>query len=434
MGNERDAAAAIAGGSTAHRLKHPSPLEDTPLLGGGRPRSSQAKTFANVFISIVGAGVLGLPYAFKRTGWAMSLLMLFSVAAVTYYCMMLLVYTRRKLVADGASEINSFGDLGFSVCGSSGRAIVDILIILAQTSFSVGYLVFIGNTLSNLFNSSAMDLSPNVLGTSPEIFYIMGCLPFQLGLNSIKTLTHLAPMSIFADVVDLGAMGVVMVEDISVVLKRRPAVEAFRGLSVFFYAMGVAAYAFEGIAMILPLESEMKDRDNFGKILASSMAFIAILYGGFGILGYFAFGEETSDVITSNMGPGLLSAIVKLGLCINLFFTMPLMMNPAYEIIERRFSGGRYCVWLRWLLVLMATLIAMWVPNFTDFLSLVGSGLCFSLGFVLPALFHLLAFKEEMGWRGWCLDMVIVVFGTVLGVAGTVTAVKQMYSANGTSI
>ncbi|CDY63486.1 BnaAnng18920D [Brassica napus] len=35
------------------------------------PLSSQFKTFANVFIAVVGAGVLGLPYAFKRTGWPM---------------------------------------------------------------------------------------------------------------------------------------------------------------------------------------------------------------------------------------------------------------------------------------------------------------------------------------------------------------------------
>lgn len=415
---------------SAHSRKSSPPGENTPLLGGGLPRSSQAKTFANVFISIVGAGVLGLPYAFKRTGWATSLIMLFSVAAVTYYCMMLLVYTRRKIVADGSSEVNSFGDLGFSVCGSFGRAIVDILIILAQTGFCVGYLVFIGNTLSNLFDSSTMASGSDFLEASPKILYILGCLPFQLGLNSIKTLTHLAPLSIFADVVDLGAMGVVMVEDISIILKRRPPVEAFGGLSVFFYGMGVAAYSFEGIAMILPLESEMKNRDQFGKILGLSMAFIAALYGGFGVLGYFAFGQETNDVITSNMGPGLLSAIVKLGLCINLFFTMPLMMNPAYEIIERRFSRGRYCFWLRWLLVVMATLMAIWVPNFTDFLSLVGSGLCCSLGFVVPAFFHLLVFKDEMGWKGWCLDLVIVVSGIVLGVAGTVSAVEQMYFAN----
>ncbi|KAF2542913.1 hypothetical protein F2Q70_00033666 [Brassica cretica] len=95
-----------------------------------------------------------------------------------------------------------------------------------------------------------------------------------LGLNSIKTLTHLAPLSIFADVVDLAAMAVVIVEDSMIILKQRPDVVAFGGFSLFFYGMGVAVYSFEGVGMVLPLESEMKDKDKFGKVLALGMGFI----------------------------------------------------------------------------------------------------------------------------------------------------------------
>jgi proton-coupled amino acid transporter len=191
-------------GSSSKALRAPPPpREDTPLLGEAQTLSSQSKTFANVFIAIVGAGVLGLPYAFKRTGWLMSLLMLAAVAGLTHHCMMLLVYTRRKLESvSGFSKINSFGDLGFTVCGPFGKFLVDILIILSQAGFCVGYLIFIGNTMADLIN-----FNPIILGMVPKSFYIWGCLPFQLGLNSIATLTHLAPLSIFADVVDLGAIG-----------------------------------------------------------------------------------------------------------------------------------------------------------------------------------------------------------------------------------
>lgn len=414
------------GSSSKALTAPPPPREDTPLLGEPQALSSQSKTFANVFIAIVGAGVLGLPYAFKRTGWLTSLLMLCAVAALTHYCMMLLVYTRRKLESvNGFSKIKSFGDLGFTVCGPIGKSLVDILITLSQSSFCVGYLIFIGNTLADLIN-----FSPRILGLVPKSLYIWGCLPFQLGLNSIATLTHLAPLSIFADVVDLGAIGVVMVEDVLVFLKQRPAVKAFGGLSVFFYGMGVAVYSFEGVGMVLPLESEMKDKDKFGKVLALTMAFISFMYGGFGALGYFAFGEETKDMITANLGAGLVSTLVKLGLCVNLFFTLPIMMNPVYEIVERRFWGGTYCLWLRWLLVFLVSLVALSVPNFADFLSLVGSGVCCALGFVLPSLFHLLVFKDEMGWKVWSVDVAIVVLGIVLGVSGTWYALLEIFSAN----
>lgn len=419
-------------GSSSRTLT-PIPREDTPLLGKPRQLSSQAKTFANVFIAIVGAGVLGLPYAFKRTGWLTGLLMLFSIAALTYHCMMLLVRTRRRLESvDGFSKIASFGDLGFTVCGWIGRVVVDIMMVLSQAGFCVSYLIFIGNTMANLFNSGpathvAAYVSSSIWGISAKSFYIWGCLPFQLGINSIKTLTHLAPLSIFADVVDLGAMGVVMADEAGIVWKNGANVQAFGGLSVFFYGMGVAVYAFEGIGMALHLESEMEDKRKFGKILAIAMAFIALMYGGFGLLGYLAFGANTRDIITANMGKGLISTIVQLGLCINLFFTFPLMMHPVYEIVERRLWGGRYCIWLRWLLVLLVSLVALMVPNFGDFLSLVGSSVCCGLGFVLPSLFHLLVCKEEMGWIGLSTDAGIFVLGLVLAVSGTWYALTEIF-------
>nr|GMD58353.1 amino acid transporter ANTL1-like [Ipomoea batatas] len=417
--------------SSSHVLNQPR--EETPLLSTNQNHlSSQTKTFANIFIAVVGAGVLGLPYAFKRTGWVMGALTLSIVAFCTYYCMMLLVYSRRKLETHSKSpKISSFGDLGFAVCGPVGRFAVDAMIVLSQAGFCVGYTIFISNTLSYLFNPvSVTNPNPKILGVLPKTLYLWGCFPFQLGLNSIPTLTHLAPLSIFADVVDLGAMGVVMVEDVLVYLKNRPVLHTFGGLSVFFYGFGVAVYAFEGIGMVLPLESEMREKSKFGTTLGLTMGFISLMFGGFGALGYFAFGEETQDIITTNFGQGLLSCVVQIGLCINLFFTFPAMMNPVYEVMERRLCEGKYSLVVRWGMVLGVSLVALLVPNFADFLSLVGSSVCVVLGFVLPAMFHLIVHKEELGVLGFACDGVIIVLGIVFAVYGTWSSLVVIFGTS----
>ena len=72
------------------------------------------------------------------------------------------------------------------------------------------------------------------------------------------------------------------------------------------------------------------------------------------------------------------------------------------------------------------SLVALTVPNFADFLSLVGSSVCVALGFVFPALFHLMVFKEELGWHGMILDGTIVVVGVIIGVSGTWSAVAEI--------
>lgn len=403
--------------------------EYTPLLSNAPPLSSKSKTFANIFISIVGAGVLGLPYSFKKTGWVMGLLMLFSVAFLTYYCMMLLVQTRRRVESMAEfPKINSFGDLGYATSGPFGRICIDIMIVLTQAGFCVSYLIFISTTLVYLSNNNTSStILSSSLGFTPKVLFIWVCFPFQLGLNAIPSLTHLAPLSIFADVVDVGAMGVVMIKDVFIFLENRPPLKTFGGLSVFLYGLGVAVYAFEGIGMVLPLESESKEKEKFGGVLGLGMIIISLLFGAFGCLGYLAFGEETQAIITTNLGQGMLSALVQLGLCVNLFFTFPMMMNPVYEVMERRLCNSKYCLWLRWLLVLMVTLVTLLVPNFADFLSLVGSSFCVFLSFVFPALFHFLVFKDELGWRCLVSDGAIVVFGTVIAVTGTWSCLMDIF-------
>lgn len=421
--------------SSSYRLPTISPEaaaagdSGSPLLSAYKPSSprfhlsSQPKTFANVFIAIVGAGVLGLPYTFARTGWAAGVVMLLVVGALTFHCMMLLVKTRRRLELDqGFSKIASFGDLGLAVAGPVGRAAVDAMIILSQAGFCVGYLIFISNTLAHLFKIQSVAVF------SPKSVYIWGMLPFQLGLNSIKTLTHLAPLSIFADVVDIGAMGVVLGEDVAVYLDRQLPLTAFNGnISVMLYGLGVAIYAFEGIGMVLPLEQEAESKEKFGRTLGLSMAIISITYALFGALGYFAFGDNTRDIITTNFGGGLVTILVQLGLCINLFFTFPIMMHPVYEVAERWLFNKSYCCWMRWVLVLAVSLVAMFVPNFADFLSLVGSSVCCLLGFVLPALFHLKVFGSEMSWGTAAADVAILVVGVVFAVSGTWSSLQQIF-------
>ncbi|GJN02045.1 hypothetical protein PR202_ga19359 [Eleusine coracana subsp. coracana] len=203
-----------------------------------------------------------------------------------------------------------------------------------------------------------------------------------------------------------------------------------RGPRSFLYGLGVAVYAFEGIGMVLPLEAEAADKRRFGATLALSMAFIAAMYGLFGAMGYLAFGADTRDIITTNLGTGWLSVAVQLGLCVNLFFTMPVMMNPVYEVAERLLCGKRYAWWLRWILVLLVGLSAMLVPNFADFLSLVGSSVCIVLGFVLPAAFHLKVFGAEIGSVGVVSDVAVVILGIALAVSGTWTSLLQIFSSS----
>lgn len=64
------------------------PLINSP---SSRDRTSAIQTLGNIIVSIVGTGVLGLPYAFRVAGWFAGSLGVIIIGFATYYCMLLLV-------------------------------------------------------------------------------------------------------------------------------------------------------------------------------------------------------------------------------------------------------------------------------------------------------------------------------------------------------
>ena len=78
--------------------------------------------------------------------------------------------------------------------------------------------------------------------------------PFQFGINTIRTLTHLAPLSIFVYVIEIVEILIVMVEDVRQYAKNTPNLKAFTVFSTIPYGIGVEFYTFEGVNMVLPLE------------------------------------------------------------------------------------------------------------------------------------------------------------------------------------
>jgi proton-coupled amino acid transporter len=147
--------------------------------------SSPGKTFCNLVISIVGAGVLGLPYAFKASGWLEASLIMCALSLTMYYCMMLLVWSRRRMERDwGVGEIPTYSKLGFHAFGTAGQAAVDAMVLLSQGGFCIAYLIFIGENLASVFmrrdslSTAAANLLPNSqqMGAAAAASDLMGSM------------------------------------------------------------------------------------------------------------------------------------------------------------------------------------------------------------------------------------------------------------------
>lgn len=192
-------------------------------------------------------------------------------------------------------ESRSYGDLGYRCFGTLGRYLTEFVLVVAQCAGSVAYLIFIGQNLDSVFQRNGPSITT----------YIFMLVPVEIGLSWIGSLSSLAPFSIFADVCNILAMGIVVKEDARQALEgglafgERTAITSNIGGLPF--AAGMAVFCFEGFGMTLALENSMQDKSKFPKLLAQTFSGITLVYILFGLCGYMAFGEETKDIVTLNL-------------------------------------------------------------------------------------------------------------------------------------
>ncbi|XP_062112314.1 amino acid transporter ANT1-like [Humulus lupulus] len=416
-------------------------LEESPASVGTGGRASTVQTLANIVVSIVGTGVLGLPFAFRIAGWLAGSIGVMVAGLASYYCMLLLVKCREKLASDEEEDGDSdtdfpntktYGDLGYESMGTTGRFIAESLIFIAQCGGSVAYLVFIGQNLQSVSK-----------GHLTFSYYILLLVPIEIGLSWIRSLSSLAPFSIFADVCNVLAMGIVVKEDIQQALKgefsfkdRKAITSNISGLP---FAAGMAVFCFEGFGMTLALEGSMRDKTTFPKLLARAFAAITLLYVLFGFFGYMAYGDETKDIVTLNLPRNWWALAVQIGMCLGLIFTFPIMVHPINEIIEGRLKNnkwfqkadnnndsysttrigkfGKYVS--RAILVIGLAMLASFVPAFSVFASFVGSTVCALISFVLPSIFHLKLLGSSLNFWQRALDWFILSCGVLFAAYGT---------------
>ncbi|ONK68792.1 uncharacterized protein A4U43_C05F16080 [Asparagus officinalis] len=411
-----------------------------PLLQGGRNRgrATSAQTLGNIVVSILGTGTLGLPFAFRVTGWAAGSLGLMLAGLVSYYCMLLLVECRRKSEedtqeTDKPAQTQTYGDIGDNAFGATGRFLTEFLILVSHAAASIAFFIFIGQNLSSVFTSFYVTIS-----SSYFIYFLL--LLLEVLLSFARSLSLLAPFSAFATLCNVFAMAIVIKEDINKIGDHSfESANAFKGVWSIPFAFGVAVFCFEGFGVTLALERSMAKSSKFPWVLLQAFLGIAIAYIVFGSFGYLAYGEETQEIITLNLPNNWTTIIVKVGLCIAITFTIPMIMHPIHEIIELKLRSCRWSQnlchnsqtkgWLisqvaRLFVIVLLTMLATFAPGFAQLMSFTGSTICALISFVLPASFHLKIMGSSLApWRR-VVDYCILLVGLVSAVYGAFAGLK----------
>ena len=372
--------------------------ETRPLLGrrkssraaGKKSDAGLAKTFFTLLKAFIGTGIMFLPKAFNNGGILFSACVLVAISALSMLAFHLLLQCKRRYGG-------GYGDLAEEIIGPRMRQLVLVSITLSQLGFVCAGTVFVAENLLSFFN--AVLQRPNPLSTSILIaLQLVALVP----LAFIRNISKLGPAALLADVFILFGLVYIFYYDIGALAHNgvSSSVKLFNPQH-FAMTIGSAIFTFEGVGLILPIQSSMKRPEKFEQLLCIVMAIITVIFTSVGVLCYATFGADTQiEVISNYPQDSKLVNAVQFIYSLAVLVGTPVQLFPALRIVEARLfarsSSGKRSSATKWqknafrtAVVLLCIAVSVLGANDLDrFVALIGSFACVPLVYIFPAILH----------------------------------------------
>jgi amino acid permease len=321
-------------------------------------RTTVWQTFVHLIKGYMGAGCLSLPWAVSQLGLFWGPLAIFVIAYWSSYNCWTIVKLKRFIeeetsyVDDKASETSSvtantnitYPDVGKWAYGTKFQTYVSTCVCTQQLAICTVFISFVGENLLAVMES----LDITFMATHAGVMTI--ALPIILALSMIPNLKMLAPVMTAGTLLLIAsfiAIGVVIQKE----WPNRPDELPTINPSQIPLAVCAILYSYEGINLILPVESAMFDPQEFKKPFVIAMTMVAMILVSFSVICVVTFGYVNSGSVTAF----LLEAypedhditwwlmVANTAVSLSVLLTYPLQLFPVVELLGPYMSRYLSC-------------------------------------------------------------------------------------------
>lgn len=261
--------------------------------------------------TIVGAGILGLPYVFAKSGFLIGLFWLLAIGAIMTFTNLTLgeitLRTRGKHQLTGYAE---------KYLGKWGKRLMLTAVIFGIYSALLAYLIGEGQSLSKLI---APDIPPILFGI---IFWLTMTLLLKEGLKGLKKIETWGVIAVISIV-------------IGIFIKLLPSIQpqnlASANFANFVTPIGVVMFALLGFTSIPELRKEIKGQESqLKKAIIIGGTIPIVLYILFSLTFIGVLGSSISQVATLSFGP--LMTILGIFTMLTSYFVLSYSLSATFRL------------------------------------------------------------------------------------------------------
>ncbi|KAJ2721045.1 hypothetical protein GGI07_004235 [Coemansia sp. Benny D115] len=400
--------------------------------GGGGGGASMASSFFNLTNAIVGAGVIGLPYAMQQTGVLVGVVLIVALAMAVDWTLQVLAVNSKLSGRQSYQELveHCFGRWG----------------LLANSLFQgamagggmASFIVIVGDTLphvlSALFPSAAQSGFGQVAFSRRFVvaFFVV-FLAYPLSLY--RDVGKLGKTSAFAVVAMCTIIVAVIVEGprIDPGLRADPGSPVVLASTGFFQAVGVITFAFVCHHNSFMIYGSLRKPtlNRYFEVIHISTAIATIASLVIAVFGYAYFREKTQGNILNNFPQdNFLINIARFLFALNMITTFPMETLVAREVVDalcfrdKPFSMKRH-VLITTVLCALGLLVGETVCNLGVLLELTGSMSASFLAFILPSACYIRLCSAPLLSKRTLPHWVCIAFGFTVMLVSTVLSIRN---------
>uniref|UniRef100_A0A0W0FGT3 Putative amino acid transporter n=1 Tax=Moniliophthora roreri TaxID=221103 RepID=A0A0W0FGT3_MONRR len=397
-------------------------------------------SIANMANSILGAGIIGLPYAVSQAGFITGILLLVLCCGVTDW-------TIRLIVVDAKlSGSHSYIDIMDHCFGSSGRAAISFFQFTFAYGGMIAFSIIIGDTIPHVIRSIFPTLYqvPVLWLFTNRQFIIFAC---TAGVSY--------PLSLYRDIHKLSrASGLALVSMLvivfSVLIEGRQVPPELKGdpakrFNIINWgvvqAFGVMCFAFvcHHNSLLIYGSLQTPTLDRFAKVTHVS-TFISLLAScTLAVSAFLVFTNKTQGNILNNFPSNdTLINVARFCFGLNMFTTLPLELFVCREVIEQYFFGHESFnpqrhLFFTTVILFSSMLIALVTCDLGVMLEITGGVSATAMAFIFPAACYLKLSNQSEPWhsRKRLPAFCCVTFGVILMTLSLFFALKKSWTREG---